>query len=116
MKAGEFKLFTSKKLAVPETGLSIPEKTKYHNTILGDVYPNPAFGDIIIPLNMPAKGHLSLELYNSTGLKVLEIYSGYRDAGLQVINARLDNLPAGLYYLRLSTGTKAENAKVVIVK
>ena len=116
MKAGEFKLFTSKRLAVPETGLSIPEKARYHNTILGEAYPNPASGNIIIPINMPARGQLTLELYNTTGVKVLELFNGHHDAGLQLINAQLDNIPAGLYYLRLSTGNKAENTKVVIAK
>lgn len=114
MKAGEFKLFTSKRLAVPETGLSIPEKARYHNTILGEAYPNPASGNIIIPINMPARGQLTLELYNSTGVKVLELFNGHRDAGLQLINAQLDNLPAGLYYLRLRSGKIVENERIVI--
>lgn len=116
LQPGEFRLYTTKRLATPETGLGIPEKSKYKNTFLGDVYPNPAPGIVSIPLNMPGSGNITLELYDSAGLRRLKIYSGHLNAGPQVIKAQLGDLSSGFYFLQLNASGKVENAKVVIVK
>ena len=116
LQPGEFRLYTTKKLNTPETGLAVPEKSKYTNSILGTVYPNPTTGKIAVPINMPVSGNITLELYDSAGLKRAEIYDGYLNAGHQLIEYQLGNLPSGFYYFRLSTAGKVENGKVVVVK
>jgi len=116
MKAGEFRLYTSKRLTVPETGLAIPEKAKYGNTMLGDIYPNPTNGRIAIPLNLVKSGNIAIELYNSAGYRVSLIYQGQTSAGNKVIEADIQGLPAGIYYLRLTTTYAVEYSRLVLTR
>ncbi len=116
LKAGEFRLYTTKRLTVPETDLGIGDSEKYRNVIMGNIYPSPASGIITVPLNLPASGEISLMLYNSAGNMVRTLYNGNLAAGKQPITTNLGNAPAGLYYVKLVTSNRVETARLVVSK
>ena len=60
------------------------------------VYPNPATDFIKIEIPLVDTGRVNLELYNSSGVKVLEKQLGYQP----VLQINVSNIPSGNYYLK----------------
>lgn len=113
---GEFKLYTTRKLDTPETGLAVPEKTERNNIILGGIFPNPASTTIEIPLDVKDSGNITLEVFSSTGKLVRTLYNRNLSAGRHLLSSNIEELSDGVYYLRLVTAKKVETARFVIVK
>ena len=114
LKAGEYKLYTTKKLTVPETGLGLLDKQVYNNKVLGAVYPSPSHSQVYIPVNLPVGSEVSILLYDSLGQPVLRLYEGRLPAGKQIINAKLSNSIPGLHFIKLMTNHAIETAKVIV--
>jgi 1,4-alpha-glucan branching enzyme len=116
LRPGEFRLYTSKKLNTPETGLALPEQYSYNNVILGNVYPNPTSGNIVIPINQVSTGKITLDLYNSSGELVKTLYKGDLTAGDQRIIFTISDFSTGLYYIRLISAERTETVKFMLTK
>jgi hypothetical protein len=67
------------------------------------VYPNPANDFINIEIPLADTGRVSLELYNSSGVRVLYTVRAYQP----VLQVNVSNIPTGIYYLKtfLSSST-----------
>lgn len=114
LKAGEFKLYTTKKLAHPETGLGYFEGKASDNTILGDVFPNPSRGTIYIPLKLTKPESLTISIYNSSGKLVKQIPEEKLSTGEHILNVELQGSAPGMHLLRLETSSEAETTKFII--
>jgi len=71
--------------------------------------PNPFSGEILIDLNVPEAGKVSLKVFDILGQQVATITEEYFRSGRHKLKFSGDELPAGRYYLHL-----AANRKVVI--
>lgn len=90
--------------------------------VLGQNFPNPFNSTTVIPLNLPFKSQVKIELYNLMGGRIRTIYAGILDAGQRKIRIDAEALSSGVYFYRveasgLQHGGKSFNAgKMVVLK
>ena len=75
------------------------------------VYPNPNNGTFSIDISFGLNEMTSIELYDVTGKSVYKTHSW---GGTTRLN--LDNLPAGIYQLRIQQSNKYSVSKVNIIR
>lgn len=99
---------------VQEEGL-YPDKIK-----LNQNYPNPFNPLTTITFFLPQRKIVDLSVYNMLGEKVVTIYRGEAQAGLNVFDFNVNDVPGGLasgmYIYRLSTGQKSISKKLILLK
>ncbi|TKJ39087.1 hypothetical protein CEE37_11745 [candidate division LCP-89 bacterium B3_LCP] len=89
---------------------------------LGQNYPNPFNAQTVIPLELPQRSHLKIELFNIMGQNLGVIYEGVEEAGWAKVRYNSRYLPSGVYlYLitaeGLERGGKFQDVgKMVLVK
>ena len=105
---GEYRVYLNRNVNNTSTTpvINIPSAG---NVLAAKVYPNPAKADYTIELDLPQATNVRIELLNSVGQNVQNVYNGFLPRGKQQID--LDRHPstiAGNYYLRVTTksGTK----------
>lgn len=74
------------------------------------VYPNPNTGNFVI--ETPTLEDLSIEIFDARGSKV----AVPSPAGAGVYHADLSNLGAGVYFVRISSGTESTAIRVVVTQ
>ncbi len=78
------------------------------------VHPNPVISDFKISFNAIAGAEYSIEIINQGGKQVTMPSTVQYDSEGRVTGAlTLEGLPAGVYFLRLSTGNKSRVRKVI---
>ena len=87
---------------------------------LGQNYPNPFNPSTIIPYQLPAAGHVRLEVFNILGQRLETLVDAERSAG--TYTAQWDGtdaagraVGAGVYIYRLSSGGMTESRRMVLV-
>jgi hypothetical protein len=83
---------------------------------LTGIYPNPFNSTTTISFSLPSSSSSSLFVYDIAGREAAVIGAGSYSAGIHRISWRADDLPAGVYLLRLESGAQSSMRKVVIVK
>ncbi len=84
--------------------------------VLTDAYPNPFNSTTTITYNIPIATNVSLELYNLLGQRVQTLFEGYQQAGVHSTNLVANDLPSGLYFVKLSNTHQASTKKVMLIK
>lgn len=64
------------------------------------IFPNPAHDQVNIRMRLPDNGHIRVSILTGDGRELQEITSGFRESGIRQINTRLQDLPAGIYFIR----------------
>jgi len=82
-------------------------------TLRISVFPNPARENVFVNLNGIISGNVNMELYNGSGILVRTIEATVRDAN-QTFTLETGDLPAGIYFIRISAGDQAHAEKFVI--
>ncbi len=77
-------------------------------------YPNPVSDDGTIVLNISSKELVRIELYNILGENVRTLFSGTVNEGATQIKWQTENLPSGLYFIEVVSGTKILRMSVII--
>ena len=87
---------------------------------LGQNYPNPFNPSTLIPYQLPAAGHVRLEVFNMLGQRLTRLVDGERSAGMHT--ARWDGtdaagraVGAGVYIYRLSSGGVEVSRRMVLI-
>lgn len=84
---------------------------------LMSVTPNPADGGAVtVEYAVGLTGHTSFELYNTTGEKVAVPFSGVLEEGIYRAVIPIDELGAGVYSLRMTSGQFSDSRTIVIRK
>ena len=78
--------------------------------------PNPFNPTTIIGYSLPGRAHVSLSVYNTLGQPVSDLQNGEQDAGYH--EARFDgkDLPSGVYFYRLQSGSYIETKRSLLVR
>ena len=93
--------------------------TSYH---LGQNFPNPFNAETIIPLELPQRSHVKIELFNVRGQCLGVIFEGTQNAGWPKIRYNASALASGMYFCRvmaegLERGGKYQNVgKMLLLK
>ena len=87
---------------------------------LGQNYPNPFNPSTIIPYQLPASGHVRLEVFNVLGQRLATLVDAERSAGAHTAqwdgtDAAGRAVGAGVYIYRLSIGRMTESRRMVLV-
>jgi hypothetical protein len=92
---------------------SAPQPTEYR---LFQNYPNPFNPTTTIRYNLPASGFVSLKVYDVLGREVSSLVNERQTAGSYESRFNAANLPSGMYFYRLQSGTFTETRKMLLVK
>lgn len=80
------------------------------------MYPNPATNQTQIAFDLQEAGPVDLRVFSPTGQEVLSLPQEQRARGRHVINANLETLAPGIYYVRLVQGDEERVSPLVIVR
>ena len=91
----------------------LPATTSLHQN-----YPNPFNPSTNISFDLPARSHVTLEVYNMLGQRVAILHDGDADAGAHTVvwHASSDEVASGVYFYRLTTEESIETRKMVLLK
>ena len=80
------------------------------------VYPNPFNPVTTISYGLPQDSKISLNVYDIEGRKVTSLASGLKVAGNHTIDWNAENLPSGVYFVKLNAGGFTQTQKLMLVK
>lgn len=78
------------------------------------IRPNPASDFATIHISLQSSQPVEIVLYDLAGRVLQNVFSGTLPAGSTSIEMNIDNLPAGLYYLKMQGREFSANEKVVV--
>lgn len=79
-----------------------------------NVRPNPLSGATTISYSLPRAGNISLKLYDITGKLVTTLIAGQHQSGSYSLRVPRAGLSAGVYLLKLETGTATATTKLIV--
>ncbi|NQU06553.1 MAG: T9SS type A sorting domain-containing protein, partial [Calditrichaeota bacterium] len=79
-------------------------------------YPNPFNSETVVNYYLPFRTQLTLNVYNSSGRLISQLYNGFQLAGDHSTIWRQINLPSGLYFVRLEAAGEVQLQKVMLIK
>ncbi len=88
--------------------------TKAENTL--SVNPNIGSSIFTISYSLSSSNPMSLTLHNIVGQKVMSLYEGDKREGEHTIKLSSNELPSGVYFIKLQTGNTNVTQKLVITK
>jgi chitinase len=83
---------------------------------LGQNYPNPFNPSTIINFTLASKEHVTLAIYTVLGKEVARLAEGEMESGTHAIEWNAKNQPSGVYYYRLSAGSRMSVKTMVLQK
>lgn len=121
LQPGEFRIYTTKRLPVPEQGIlsgleregSDDMVTEYH---LGQNFPNPFNPVTSIRFALPNSGNVRLTVYNLLGQEVRTLVNDYLTSGTYSFDFSADGLASGIYFYRLQAGNTVLTKKMTVLK
>ncbi len=80
------------------------------------ISPNPLTYSTAISYQLPAKGNISLKIYDITGRKVKTLVSGEKEAGNYSVDFNAKELTTGIYFAKLVVGDFKATRKLTILR
>jgi len=78
-----------------------------------NIYPNPFIDELTISWNQTKSAYSQIEIWNSTGRKVKELFNNLLVEGKHIYKWKFNELPSGIYFIRLYVDDKNVTKKVV---
>ncbi len=98
------------------TDVGEDEPASIHSFHLDQNYPNPFNGSTTIRFGLPARQQVSLRVYNMLGRMIRVLAERSFEAGNHTLTFESGDLPSGLYFYRLKTGSFISVRKMVIIE
>jgi len=89
----------------------IPEKFN-----ISSIYPNPFNPITSITYGLPENTEIQITVYDMSGTHITTLVNSFQIAGYHTISWNADNLPSGVYLIRMDSGDFTQTQKVVLVK
>jgi hypothetical protein len=86
------------------------------STISSTVYPNPFTNSTTISYTLPKRDMVAIEVFDILGRKIQTLANEVMDAGLHSVVFHGENLPLGMYTVKITSGASSEEMKVVLSK
>jgi Alpha amylase, catalytic domain/Secretion system C-terminal sorting domain/Carbohydrate-binding module 48 (Isoamylase N-terminal domain) len=115
LQPGEFHIYLNRNLTnaviTPVSGLN-----GSGNQLLANVYPNPSITNSVLDIVVPQNGNVFIDLLNNLGQKIKTVFSGTMTKGKHSldISDKINNVPAGIYLLRIQAANKVLPVKLLI--
>jgi hypothetical protein len=84
--------------------------------ILYQNYPNPFNPSTKISWQSPTSGRQTIKIYDLLGNETVTLVDEYREAGSYEVEFDASDLPSGIYFYQLKTGTFVETKKMILLK
>ena len=106
----------SKPVITPRPPPPVPSQYR-----LAQNYPNPFNQGTVIEVDLPVKGELTLDVYNILGQRIATVFKGALAEGFyrfdfNGLDERGEPLASGVYFYRVSIGSRSETRKMVLLK
>ncbi len=88
----------------------------FHGVTLKQNYPNPFADYTTIPFSIPFTGKVTIEIFNSMGVKVKTVMNTNLSSGNYALNINIENIPSGLYLYTLNFNGIRKSRKLIILK
>jgi photosystem II stability/assembly factor-like uncharacterized protein len=98
--------------SLANASVSESEKSADHFSI----YPNPASQSTTITYSLPHSEFVKIELIDQLGRVVRSVFDGYEEQGEKNVLLSLNDIPDGIYYLRMQNVSGITTAKISIAK
>ncbi|MEK6572656.1 MAG: T9SS type A sorting domain-containing protein, partial [Bacteroidota bacterium] len=79
-------------------------------------YPNPFNPTTTIKYTLPERSSVHLVVYDILGRQVATVVKDEQSAGTHTVEFSSQGLPSGVYFYRLTTGTKTLGGRMVLLK
>lgn len=79
-------------------------------------YPNPFNPVTKIKYSVPKSEVVQIKVYDILGKEVETLLNEFRQAGVHEVEFAADNLPSGVYFYRMISGSYAETKKLVLLR
>ncbi len=83
---------------------------------LDHAYPNPFNAVTTLRFSLPQSGDISLVVHDLLGREVATLESGHAEAGIHLRTWQADEVPSGVYFIRLTAGPRHAIQKVMLLK
>lgn len=80
---------------------------------LFEVNPNPIVNNLNLMISSEAQNNLTIDLFNSTGIKLKSLVSSSDIRGQRIITTDISNLPAGIYTVRAISEERSDGKRLV---
>ena len=84
--------------------------------LLGDNYPNPFNPTTKISFSLPQKSQVKLKVFDVLGREIQILADGIYEAGKYEVEFNATNLPSGVYFYNLTTGSNSITKKMLLMK
>jgi len=96
---------------VYDDAVSIPAKFNLYAA-----FPNPFNQSTTISYSLPHPGNVSLQVYNLSGQRITTLFEGNKQPGIHSTNLTANDLPSGLYFVRLKASDQVLTQKVMLIR
>jgi len=83
---------------------------------LSQNYPNPFNATTLIEYALPVESHVKVDVYNLRGQKVATLVDSKQQAGYRSVNWDASGVSSGLYFYRLTAGSKVFSERMMLLK
>jgi hypothetical protein len=105
------KVLTGRVLSAQDRGISHSES--YH---LAQNYPNPFNPATVIKFHIPKNDHVVMTVHNILGQSMVVLLDQSLDAGYHEVTMNASILPSGIYFYRLTSGSRTITKKMILLK
>lgn len=80
------------------------------------LYPNPATPDAVLEIEIPRTGKTEVQLFNAAGQQLGTVFSAMLSKGTHriAVAGKIDNLPAGSYWMRITAAGQTATASLLL--
>jgi len=96
--------------------VSVEENNDLSYSLRINNYPNPFNNSTVVQFEIPVDDNVSLELFNSLGERIANLFSGYKNAGRYKIHYNGGVVSSGVYFLIIKTSAGVLSHKILLLK
>ena len=96
----------------PKTG----DNSEVDNGFAISSYPNPFNPTATIEYQIPKDGLVNLVVYNTLGQVVAELVNEHQSSGKYSVQFSASNLPSGIYFYKIESGSFSKSMKMLLLK
>lgn len=118
LKAGEYRIYTSKRLDPPQDYINVSAETINESVVSATAFPNPSEGVVFFDIRTLKQGPVEITIFNHAGQEIRRIRAFSTEPG--IMRASWDgkgeggsDLPPGVYFVNFRVGRYYNMLKII---